>query len=88
MSWRPKLLSVSNYFYTHRGGLEIVAGRLARELALRGFDVTWLATDAAPAPAPAPGIECASLGACNIAERRLGVPWPVLSPASIRRLWR
>ena len=89
MSTRGRLLTVSNYFDTHLGGLEIVAGRLARELAARGFQVTWLASAATPAPEGcAGGVKTASFGVWNIAERRLGVPWPVLSPAAALRLWR
>ena len=81
---------MSNFFDTHRGGLEIVAGRLARELAGRGVAVTWLASNDTPAPegCAARGLTTASLGVWNIAERRLGVPWPVLSPAAIARIWR
>ena len=36
------------YFESQRGGIEIVAGRLARELRAAGADTTWLATDATP----------------------------------------
>jgi glycosyltransferase involved in cell wall biosynthesis len=82
-----KLLTVSNFFDSHRGGLEIVAGRLARELSVRGFEVTWLASDTTPAPADA-GLRCVAARVWNVAERRLGVPWPMLSPGSIARLWR
>jgi glycosyltransferase involved in cell wall biosynthesis len=87
---RGKLLTVSNYFDTHRGGLEIVAGVLARELAARGFDVTWLASNVTPAPARCgpQTLETDSFSVWNVAERRLGVPWPVLSPAAVGRLWR
>jgi glycosyltransferase involved in cell wall biosynthesis len=87
---RGRLLTVSNYFDTHRGGLEIVAGRLARELAGRGFEVTWLASNATPPPAgcAAHGLDTASFSVWNVAERRFGVPWPVLSPAAVARLWR
>jgi glycosyltransferase involved in cell wall biosynthesis len=86
---RGRLLTVSNFFDTHRGGLEIVAGRLARELAGRGFDVTWLASNATPAPEGcARRLTTAGFRVWNIAERRLGVPWPVLSPAAVARLWR
>jgi len=81
------LLTVSNFFDSHRGGLEIVAGRLARELAGRGFDVTWLASNATAAPADA-RLTAVAIGAWNVAERRLGVPWPVLSPAAVARIWR
>ena len=87
MSAPVRLLTVSNFFDSHRGGLEIVAGRLARELAGRGFEVTWLASDTTPAPDD-PRLRCVSARVWNIAERRLGVPWPALSPGSIARLWR
>lgn len=90
MSTRGRLLTVSNYFDSHRGGLEIVAGRLARELAARGFEVTWLASAATPAPedCAARGLKTASVSVWNVAEQRLGVPWPMLSPAAVVRLWR
>jgi glycosyltransferase involved in cell wall biosynthesis len=87
VSGGPRLLTVSNFFDSHRGGLEIVAGRLARELAGRGFDVTWLASNATPPPADA-RLTAVGVGAWNVAERRLGVPWPVLSPAAVARIWR
>ena len=87
MSAPAKLLTVSNFFDSHRGGLEIVAGRLARELASRGFEVTWLASDTTPAPAE-PALRCVAARVWNVAEERLGVPWPVLSPGSIAQLWR
>jgi glycosyltransferase involved in cell wall biosynthesis len=90
VSTRGRLLTVSNYFDSHRGGLEIVAGRLARELAARGFEVIWLASAATPAPqgCAGHGLKTASVGVWNVAERRLGVPWPVLSPAAVARIWR
>jgi glycosyltransferase involved in cell wall biosynthesis len=90
VSGRGQLLTVSNYFDSHRGGLEIVAGVLARELAGRGFEVTWMASDVTPAPAgcAARTLKTGSFGVWNVAERRLGVPWPVLSPAAVARLWR
>ncbi|HEY3797818.1 MAG TPA: glycosyltransferase family 4 protein [Caulobacteraceae bacterium] len=84
----PKLLTVSNFYDSHRGGLEIVAGRLARELAGRGFEVTWLASDVTAPPCAAGGVKPQPVHVWNAAERRLGVPWPVLSPAATRRLWR
>ncbi len=87
MSAPIRLLTVSNFFDSHRGGLEIVAGRLARELAHRGFEVTWLASDATPAPND-PALRCVAARVWNVAERRAGVPWPVLSPGSTLRLWR
>ena len=90
VSSHGKLLTVSNFFDTHRGGVEIVAGRLARELSARGFAVTWLASNATAEPDgyAGCGLTLGSLAVWNVAERRLGVPWPVLSLAAAARLWR
>jgi glycosyltransferase involved in cell wall biosynthesis len=82
------LLTVSNFFDSHRGGLELVAGRLARELAARGFEVTWLASDCTQPPPGDERLRTVAVGVWNVAERRLGVPWPVLSPGAITRIWR
>ena len=65
-----------------------MAGRLARELAGRGFEVTWLATNITSPPGDAcRPIRPISVGAWNIAERRLGVPFPLLSLSALRRLF-
>jgi alpha-maltose-1-phosphate synthase len=79
-----KLLTVSQYFESHRGGIEIVAGRLVREFARAGIDVTWLASDATPAPdfTAEPRLRAHSLAATNIAERRVGLPYPILAPGA------
>ena len=81
-----RLLTVTPYFDTHRGGVELVAGRLARELQARGFEVAWAATDAVPPLADA--VNTVPVKALNILERRLGVPYPFPSPAAIRRIGR
>lgn len=80
----PRILMVSHYFEAHRGGIEIVAGRLARELAGLGLAVTWAATGDDP-PSEA-GLETLALPAWNGTERRLGIPFPFLSAGAIRRL--
>jgi len=82
-----KLLTVTHFFESHRGGIEIVAGRLARELARRGNEVTWIATDASPAPSDREaGLRTISLAAVNVTERWIGVPYPFPSLSSFRRL--
>jgi glycosyltransferase involved in cell wall biosynthesis len=85
-----KLLIVTHYFESHRGGIEIVAGRLGREFARYGIDVAWLATDATPAPdfAAEPRLRASSLAASNLTERRAGLPYPMLTPASFLRIAR
>ena len=84
------LLIVTHYFESHRGGIEIVAGRLAQEFARSGIDVAWLATDATPPPnsKAEPRLRAIPLAAGNIAERSIGIPYPILAPASFWRIVR
>jgi glycosyltransferase involved in cell wall biosynthesis len=80
---------VTHYFPGHRGGVEAVAWEIASRLASRGeAAVDWYAsaTDAPP-PAP-PGMRCIPVKACNAVERRLGIPFPLWSPAGLARLVR
>jgi glycosyltransferase involved in cell wall biosynthesis len=83
-----RALLATAYFDSHRGGIEIVAGRLARELQQRGVAVTWIATDATPPVTGTDGGTPVSIAAWNIAERRLGVPFPLPSPAGVAVIWR
>jgi glycosyltransferase involved in cell wall biosynthesis len=79
----PHILMVSHYFEDHRGGIEIVAGRLARELAKIGYRVTWAATGAR---LDNPAWQALALKAWNGTERAFGVPLPIPAPASAERL--
>jgi glycosyltransferase involved in cell wall biosynthesis len=84
-----RVLIGSAYFESHRGGIEIVAGRLARELQRQGAQVTWFATDGSPPP----GSDCGCgvsrpIGAWNIAERKLGVPLPLPGLRGVATIWR
>jgi glycosyltransferase involved in cell wall biosynthesis len=84
-----RILIGSAYFESHRGGIEIVAGRLAREFRRVGHHVTWIAADATRAPAPGEVCERAvPLGAFNGTERRLGIPLPIPGLAALRAIRR
>jgi glycosyltransferase involved in cell wall biosynthesis len=79
----------SAYFESHRGGIEIVAGRLARELQRCGAEVTWFAADASPPPERSSGSGTSvSIGAWNVTERRLGLPLPLPGPRGVATIWR
>jgi glycosyltransferase involved in cell wall biosynthesis len=80
-----KVLLATAYFDTHRGGIELVAGRLARELAAIGVSITWLATDAI---VPAAGSANVPVKAWNVSERRFGVPFPLPSWSGLTTVWR
>jgi glycosyltransferase involved in cell wall biosynthesis len=83
-----KLAIVSHYFESHRGGVEIVAGGLARAFARRGHEVVWLACDTAPAPPAAETFGAVALPAINLLEDRFSIPIPLPKPAGIARLVR
>ena len=84
-----RVLIGSAYFESHRGGIEIVAGRLARELQRRGAEVTWFATDSSVPPQAGSGIAAVlPIKAWNITERKLGIPLPLPGPAGIAAIWR
>lgn len=78
-----RIALVTHYFPAHRGGVELVAGEIARALAARhGAEIAWHASDCDPVPA-IPGVRCVPARACNAIERRLGVPYPLWSPRAL-----
>ena len=83
-----RLVTVTHYFESHRGGVELVAGRLVREFAAAGVETIWLAGDASPPPLDAPGATASPFRVWNIAERRLGIPFPLPAPSALKRIFR
>ncbi len=82
-----RLLTVTPYFESHRGGVEIVAGRIARELQERGVEVRWLASEtSSPPEAGSSGLSLATFEAANDSERKLGIPFPVPTPDALRAI--
>lgn len=77
-----RVLLVTHYYAEHRGGVEIVAGELARRLARRGAQITWVASDATQADGPE-GVTRLPMRSWNITERRLGFPYPIWGPISL-----
>ena len=84
---RPRLLLVTHFYPSHGGGVEIVAGQLARRLTPH-FQLRWAAGRDSRAYAPPTGVELAPLGVWHGIERRTGVPVPVPGVRAIARLWR
>lgn len=84
-----RLTLVTHYFPAHRGGVERVAGQLAERLAASGVaEIEWHASDCDAPPAPSRGVTPVAAASWNGIERRLGFPYPLWSPASLRRLWQ
>lgn len=83
-----KILVVTHYFSTHRGGIEIIAGSLAARLA-RHHDVVWMASDCDPVPDQSGGsLRSVPMRSFNAIERFSGLPFPLWGPRSLVRLWR
>lgn len=81
------IVIVSHFFESHRGGVEIVAGQLARAFTLLGHRVVWMACDCNISPEdPAICWRAVGLSANNLLERRTGIPYPVPLPSAARKL--
>ena len=86
-SARPRLLLVTHFYPTHRGGVEIVAGELAARLATH-FDIRWAAGRDRKTYEPPAGVELVPLGVWHGIEHRTGVPVPLPGVRAGARLWR
>ena len=81
---RPLLL-VTHYYAGHGGGIEIVAGELARRIGPR-IPICWCASG--PPSGSSLGVSLVPLRAWNGIERKLGLPLPIPSPRAALRLAR
>lgn len=83
------VLQVSAFYAGHGGGIEIVADRIARNLAADRIHVTWAAgLDAGRSlPEPSEGLEFSPARYWDLLESRLGLPCPIWSASAITRLW-
>lgn len=80
------ILIVSHYYSGHGGGIERVIENLIREIAGQSeYRFIWAASDTDPTP-DLPSTSFLPMRACNVTERCLGLPWPIWSPGSLRRL--
>jgi glycosyltransferase involved in cell wall biosynthesis len=83
----PSVLLVTHYFPEHGGGIELVAGQVARKLGERGWRIAWYASDT-DAPPKWDNVAVHPQPTCNVAERVAGLPLPIWSPASFAKLIR
>jgi alpha-maltose-1-phosphate synthase len=82
-----RILTVTHFYESHRGGIELVAGRLQRELAALGNDVHWAAS-AQDTPPDDGVITALPLRCIDPLEAVTGLPMPIPMPGSLRSLWR
>jgi glycosyltransferase involved in cell wall biosynthesis len=79
---------VTHYFESHRSGIELIAGRLIRELVTLGQEVVWAASNVTPPPVSKWGSRAVALNATNATERCLGIPFPIPSLGAIGQIRR
>jgi glycosyltransferase involved in cell wall biosynthesis len=79
----------THYFAHHGGGIERVAGELAKAYAdMLGMNVVWVASDCDVPPPEAAKLHMLPMPSWNGIERIIGLPYPIWSPFAFRRLWR
>ena len=85
-----RLLLVTHYYSTHRGGVEAVARELGARLARSGeVEIEWMASDCDPVPPALPaGLRCSPAASWNGFERLFGIAFPLWTPAALRELRR
>jgi glycosyltransferase involved in cell wall biosynthesis len=90
LNFKPiKVLLVTHYYPEHRGGVEILAGKLAEYLTQEGkVEIKWLASEVDPHPVGVAGLCCLPMKASNFIENRVHIPYPLWNPASIQKLWQ
>ena len=83
-----KILMASNYFASHRGGVEMVAEQLFRALTEKDQEVVWMASDATPPPEPVGRSRPLPLSVFNFVEEKIGLPFPVPTAGALRTIAR
>lgn len=82
-----RVVLVSHYFPEHRGGVEIVAGRLVGELCNEhGMQLTWFSSDCDASPPAHPALRVEPVACLNGMERWTSLPYPLWSPRGLSRL--
>lgn len=79
-----RILQVTHYMPPHTGGIESVADALFRGLRARGHSVRWFASSSPEAPGTIDDLVRGQ--ALDLLERRIGLPYPVFTPAALADL--
>ena len=82
-----RVVVVTHYYSTHGGGIEIVAGALAKVLGTSN-QIVWVASDCDPIPSDLASVTFVPMRSLNVIERLTGLPFPLWGPVSLVRLWR
>jgi len=86
---RPlRLLTVTNYFPAHGGGIERVAERLITEFGKQQVVVDWISSDTDPPPESTCSRVVVPVRTFNVVERWTQLPYPIWSLSALPLLWR
>jgi glycosyltransferase involved in cell wall biosynthesis len=84
-----KLLLITHYYPKHRGGIEIVAGKLAEYLlGNENLQITWMASNVDSPPEKIPRLRCLPMTSLNVMEDKINLPYPLWSLSSLCKLWQ
>jgi glycosyltransferase involved in cell wall biosynthesis len=83
-----RLLTVTNYFPSHGGGIEKVAERLIDEFGKRQLIVEWISSDTDPPPESTRNRAVVPVRTFNVIERHTQLPYPIWSLSALPTLWR
>lgn len=81
-----KILIITNYFGSHRGGLESIANELFHTFSAKGEEVVWVAGNTTPAPDPTGRSHAVPVRIFNYVEDKLGIPFPFPSLSAFREI--
>ena len=82
------ILIGTHYYSRHGGGIELVAGELAKVYAGQlDMKVIWVASDCDVPPDESPKLRVLPMASWNGIERLSGLPYPIWSPFAFSRLW-
>ncbi len=84
-----KILLVTHYYPSHKGGIEIYAGRLAQYLtdAFSDTEIQWAASDIDARPDGIARTAYLPMRTMNFSERIFGIAYPLWSIRSLKRLY-
>jgi glycosyltransferase involved in cell wall biosynthesis len=82
-----KILLVTHYFPAHRGGVEIVAGKLIENL-LRNPNISavWIASNTDTCPSSSLRLTCCPVSTLNLFENNLQIPYPIWMFSAFTRI--
>ena len=86
MSRSIRLLTITHYFATHGGGIEIVAARLTEQFSLRDIQIDWIASDVDLPRSVDAYIHYIPMSCWNVVEQKIGIPFPVWSLGAFKKV--